>query len=407
MNRLRFSIVALAICFPALLHAEPLKVCGGEVKPRPDGWVRDVIAKDKTLSELLPNAERLRFQVVVAEVVKTKRGLCLRKSLFRAGAEYTYPASAIKVVGAIAALREAQNHDGWSLDTPVRIPEFTRPNHEDRFVVSPQTETTLDELLEKTLVVSSNSAFNALYDIAGRQQQNALMHAAGLDSVRMWHRLSQTTAPQDAHAWAPAIEIMADEGWVRVRPVRGPNPAPQPTYLSGTTLGVGYVDAVTKSRVDAPMDFAIKNAISMEDLMATTVAIARPDLFGAEHPFGLSAANLEALRVFMTQRPDGASEAETLQREARFKPFSPGVLRAFGGDRGRFRYVNKAGRAYGFHLDSAYIEDVKTGRAFFLTATLWPNENQILNDNAYEYDDVSYPALQALGEVFTRELLKP
>ena len=32
------------------------------------------------------------------------------------------------------------------------------------------------------------------------------------------------------------------------------------------------------------------------------------------------------------------------------------------------RYVNKSGRAYGFHLENAYVEDRESGRAFFVTA---------------------------------------
>src|SRR5690606_17176872 len=111
------------------------------------------------------------------------------------------------------------------------------------------------------------------------------------------------------------------------------------------------------------------------------------------------------LLELMERPPPGADEAETLIAKARYKPLSPGVVEALDGERDRVRYVNKAGRAYGFHLDSAYIEDTKSGRAFFVAVTIFANDNRVLNDNSYEYESLSYPFLVELGRVLAGELL--
>jgi hypothetical protein len=79
------------------------------------------------------------------------------------------------------------------------------------------------------------------------------------------------------------------------------------------------------------------------------------------------------------------------------------VLDALGHE--RIRYVGKSGRAYGFHLENAYVENRDTGRAFFVTATVYANPDGVLNDDDYAYDQLSRPLLASLGSALARELL--
>ena len=50
-------------------------------------------------------------------------------------------------------------------------------------------------------------------------------------------------------------------------------------------------------------------------------------------------------------------------------------------------------------IDGAYIEDTKEGIAFFLTAIIYTNENQILNDDTYETDTIGQPFMRELGDL--------
>ena len=69
------------------------------------------------------------------------------------------------------------------------------------------------------------------------------------------------------------------------------------------------------------------------------------------------------------------------------------------------RIYNKVGMAYGFLTDNAYILDTKNNIEFFLTASVYSNDNQILNDDQYEYDELTLPFLAELGKkVYNYEL---
>ena len=83
----------------------------------------------------------------------------------------------------------------------------------------------------------------------------------------------------------------------------------------------------------------------------------------------------------------------------------PGVERALAG--GAVRYLNKSGRAYGFHLDTAYVEAIDSGRAMVVTAAIYANSDGVINNDSYDYDTVSAPFFEDLGEVLAAELLRP
>ena len=90
------------------------------------------------------------------------------------------------------------------------------------------------------------------------------------------------------------------------------------------------------------------------------------------------------------------------QSELRFKPLLRGLLKHR--DRAQLRYGNKAGRAYGFHVENAYIEDRESGRRLFITVGLYVNRDRVLNDNRYEYKRESFKLFEGLGESLGRWL---
>src|SRR5690606_26554658 len=90
------------------------------------------------------------------------------------------------------------------------------------------------------------------------------------------------------------------------------------------------------------------------------------------------------------------------KRGAVHKPMVNGLLEVLPAK--RIRYVNKSGRAYGFHLENAYVEDRESGSAFFVTAVIYANPDGVLNDDDYAYEEMSQPFFTALGTGLARAL---
>src|SRR5690606_13159689 len=70
------------------------------------------------------------------------------------------------------------------------------------------------------------------------------------------------------------------------------------------------------------------------------------------------------------------------------------------------RSFNKVGSAYGHMLDGAYIEDRENQIRFFLSAIIYVNDNQLLNDDTYQYDEIGLPFMNQLGQYLYRYQLQ-
>ncbi len=373
------------------------------------GQLRDyLLAECPSFAALDANASEHRLQILVGEVVDTGSGeSMLVQHGYRVDAEYFYPASAIKLVGALLALNELQNLENDAgthptIDTRIvrhhRAPVTMTPEETAAHVGEPLDEFTIRRSVEAALIRSSNSSFNRLYDTVGHERLNRGMWEAGYTSVRINHRLSVVEGTREART-SPRLEYRVSGSDI-VRPgVRSPAPSASPEGAR-TMIGDDYVDNQTGERVSGPMDFSQKNAISLRDLQTMLVDVMEPELLGGAR-FPISDESRAFLQEVLGRPFESDPEAGFMGSESRYKPLIDGVRHELG-TRSRILYANKAGRAYGFHIENAMIKDTQTGRRFYVAVAIYVNDNRTLNDDTYEYFNVSYPFMAELGGALAR-----
>lgn len=373
-----------------------------------DPWLSELLATDPKIARLMEDPARYRLQVLVTFIApKGAKGPAMHEHGYRADAEYIYPASAIKTFAAVAALRklEALRQEGHAvgLDTPLAYCEGKSCQTKDDSNLEGGT-ITIGHEIRKMQLVSNNISFNRLYELVGHREINEDMWSLGFASVRIHHRMYGVQDPL-VQRTTPRVELRPAKGKRVVLPARVSDLVMPPTESSELRIGVGYIDDETHSRVDEPLDFSGKNYASVHDLHRLTLALARPDLPGAQD-LGLAEADRKFLLKAMTDDPlQSANPVYTDEHDSglRYHTMIKGMMKVIPLE--RIRYVGKAGKAYGFHLDNAYIEDVKSGRAMVVTVVGYANANGVLNDNLYEYDGVTRPLLLGLGTILARAVL--
>lgn len=321
---------------------------------------------------------------------------------------YFYPASTIKLFAAVAALLEIQelNERGVevSMHTPLTIGPL-REGDEPRSSDASNVETgqiTIAHEIRKLFLVSDNPAFNTLYDIVGHERLNTLMWDAGLDSVRLTHRLSVARSPEENRT-APWIEFDLGEGTLRIErrvsQLRLDN-------THRTELLVGDAVASRGEVTPGPKDFTYSNSVSLEDLRDAVLMIAEPEADLGKPGFGLSEEHRAFLLEAMTQLPRESANPNydpEKYSDDWVKFTLPGV-RAARPERD-MAIANKVGLAYGFTSDTSFIFDRATGEGFFFAGVVYTNSNGVLNDNVYDYETKAFPMWEALGRVLTEKLL--
>ena len=245
----------------------------------------------------------------------------------------------------------------------------------------------------KMLSYSDNDSYNRLYDIVGHHELNDEVAEMGFPAVRFHHRMS---APADKSRTTLRVAVRPPGKRELTFPKRTSTFDPAPTPVGKLDVGTSYRDE-KRGTVEEPLSFAKKNYVSIRDLQRMNVSLLFPDRKDAA-PLGLSEAQRAHILKAMTTRLQSRKHA------AEHSPISPGVVDVMGED--RIRYVGKSGRAYGFHLDNAFIEDKKTGRAFFVTATVYSNPDGVMNDDDYGYDETTRPLLASRGAALARAVFE-
>ncbi len=353
------------------------------------------------LKTVVATPEKYRFQVLYS-VITPGPAPTLERHGYRADVEYYFPASSMKLPITLATfdrlgtLRKA-GRAALTRDTPIRI--YPLAGGAEPYVTSVARETW------RALIVSDNVSANRLLGIVGHREAHETLWGLGLKSVRVRSGFA-TGAAVDPAEQSPRVEFGAPPGG------KGDELPARRSDLAlpandAVKLDIGKANLVDGRRIDGPLSFADKNAVRMRELQDTLVRIMRPELLpGGAAADAASADDLAYLRHTLGTLPSESGLAgydRNVVADYQLSPFLRGIERVRG--RGKFQIFAKVGQAFGFLVANAYVVDKETGRSFFLTAAVYANPDEMMNDDDYAYDSISFPALADVGEAFCRHAL--
>ena len=318
-------------------------------------------------------------------------------SLFEDSETYFYPASTAKLPVAALALqriRELQA-EGIAIDrnTPFHIRD--RNNHpialEDFTALSGTLS--IAHLIKKIFLVSDNDAYNYLFDFLGTDYINSELRVKGLKETSIHHKF--LFGADNNRTWE--YYFLHEQDTLYKQQSIHSKELINNGNLKKMIKGVGYLD--DDKLVNEPFDFSKKNRISINDLEGILKRIIFPEIFDSDERFDLLEEDYEFLQYWMSRNtlesndPDYSSDPDLYDSYVKF--FIYGDQKGTMTD--EVRIFNKVGDAYGTLTETAYIQDRASAIEFLLTATVHVNENQIFNDNIYEYDSIGFPFMAGLG----------
>jgi len=320
---------------------------------------------------------------------------------------YFYPASTVKMPVALLALQKLREIKVAGLDrrtTMITETDYSgqTPTYNDPS--TPDGKPTIEQYVKKIFLVSDNEAFNRLYEFVGPATINEKLNRMGYDDVQIRHRL-EVTLTEDENRHTNPIRFIESNGKIIYQQRSELDETSYPTR--NEKLGNGFYNA--GKLTNEPMDFSLKNRISLEDLHNILKSIYFPNAMPHKQRFNLSAEDLQLVYKSMSQYPT----------ESKFPAYDTSIYPAFckffmlGADRnakppGNLRVFDKVGGAYGSLLDIAYIVDFENKVEFLLSAVIYCNSDGILNDDHYDYESTGYPFMLNLSKtIYNYELQRP
>lgn len=364
--------------------------------------------KPERFKTILDNPEKYRVQILYTQIDRDEQNLPHFTSYtYRVNPqEYFYPASTVKLPGALVALEKLNDLGIAGLDkyTPLQIDSaYSGQSPVRGDSTSADGQATIAHYIKKLFLVSDNDAYNRLYEFVGQQRLNQSLHEKGFKDVQLVHRLSVPLSA-DENRYTNPFRFYKDGKVIYKQPlVHNPTPFTQAKFEG--KLGKGYMQ--DEILIDAPMDFSVKNYISIEALQGILKSVLFPEAVPEAQRFNLTPDDYTFLYKYMSMMP---RESDHPAYDPKKYPDGYVKFLMYGNSKERIpahiRIFNKIGNAYGFLIDNAYIVDFDKRVEFMLTAVIMVNENEIFNDNTYEYDTIGYPFLKNLGRAIYQHELK-
>ena len=362
------------------------------------------------LGEPIQNPEKFELQILYTQIDRDENNHphFTTYSFQEDAKQYFYPASTVKMPTAFLALEKINNLkiEGLTKHIPLSIDAARNPQ------VAVTQDSTSENLLpsiahyaKKIFVVSDNDAHNRLYEFLGQDYLNNTLKHKGFTNTKIVHRLGPEGAPfgVEENRFTNPFKFYDGKNVIYEQPeVEAKNE--YNFQLKKTQKGKGYID--NDKLVNEPKDFSTKNYFAVKDMEAILKSVIFPEATPEKRRFNLTEEDYQFLYKVMSMRPRESKFPKYTEEEydSYVKFFIYGSTKTPMPD--YLRIFNKVGWVYGYLSDASYVVDLKNKVEFFLTAVISVNENQIYNDDKYEYETIGVPFMENLGKVIYEYELK-
>ncbi len=356
----------------------------------------------KHFNRILANPKKYRVQIIYTQIERDQQNLLhLTTSTYQPSKQFYYPASLVKLP--IAALALEKIHQ---LAIPELTKETTMVTQADYACQTSQKRdnatssglATIATYIKKALIMSDNEAYNRLYEFLGQQYINERLWSMSYHDAHVLRRLNPACNTEQNRHTNP-ITFYDNEQIIYKQPALfNSKDYTQTINLKEKNAKVGKINYTeSRKKLYEPMDFTEFNFIPLSDLHNMLISIIFPDSMPQFRRFQLTNTDYSFLKETLATLP-----RESDIQEYHHYPDNTRKFLLLGNSTHldkNIRIFNKVGLSYGFISDVAYILDEVNKIEFFLSATLYVNENETMNDNHYEYDTIGKPFMKHLGQL--------
>ena len=386
-----------------IFHSVLMLALSGLVKGqyRTDPLMGKILQSDtnSVLQKLVREPDKYRVQIIYTQINRDAYNRPhFTNYYFHVGRGlYYYPASTVKLPLALLSLEKLNRMHIRGVDKFTRLQyDSSFPGQKSLFKDS-SSETgypSIAQFIRKAFLISDNDAYNRMYEFVGQEELNRRLNEVGFQDTRIVRQFMPLNESENRHS--NQVSFLDGSGKILyVQPPAFNKDSFQ--FSSSVKIGNGYLNA-RDSLIREPMDFTRHNRIPLEDLRQMLQTALFPLSVPESKRFHLTEADYLFLYQYLSQYP-----SETPFPKYDTAKFFDSYVKFYFQKGGRqipsdIRVFNKVGWAYGFLTDVSYIVDFKNHIEFMLTATVYANEDGILNDDVYEYETIALPFLYRVGK---------
>lgn len=351
------------------------------------------------MDSVLLHRKDWNVQIIYTQINRSANGIpSLTHHYFnRTNARYFYPASTVKFPVVLLALEKLHELKIKGLDKNTTM--ITEADYSGQTAVyndpnSSDGRPTVAQYIKKILLVSDNDAYNRLYEFLGQEYINTTLSKKGYTNAQLLHRLNIFLSEDENRHTNPVNFYDSSNQLIYSKPLL----FNKQTYAKrNDKMGKGYFS--NGLLVNEPMDFSKKNKIELTDLHQILLSLVFPQAVKASQRFNITDADRRFVLQYMSQLP--SESVNPSYDSSYYDAYAKFIL--YGSEKGslpkNIRIFNKVGDAYGQLVEVAYVVDFEKNIEFMVSAAIYCNKDEILNDDKYDYNTIGFPFLKNLGRI--------
>lgn len=353
--------------------------------------------------KITDHPDKYKVQIIYTLIDRDKDNLpSFRQYTYRLNRKnYFYCASLVKLPCSALALEKISelNITGLSRDTHMLTDSMASCQKKTlRDTSSADGYPSMAHYIRRMLLVSDNEAYSRCYEFLGQEYADMRLEAKGYPDAFILQRFDSHCTTED-NAFTNPIDFLDSAGTLIYHQKEALNTRIMMHPLGTPQAGKAYIDANEK-KVNEPRDFSHSNFLPLEDITTMLRSVIFPNSVPSSQRFNLGEADRLFLLKYLSMLP---RESDFPRYKSRTFYDSYKKYLIYGDNRtsivqDSLRIFNIVGQSYGFVSDVAYVCDFKNKVEFMLSATIYANEDEVINDNKYEYKSLALPFMADLGK---------
>lgn len=358
------------------------------------------------LKKISSNPKKYRLQIIYTQINRDVNGRPEFVNYeYRTDSDYFYPASLVKLPVSILALEKTKKLHIYSNTIMFTDSANACQRCVKKDPTSENGYPSIAQYIKRMALVSDNMAYGRVYEFLGVDYMHERLTELGYKKTRIVNRFDGNCSGIE-HVITNPVSFYKNDLSVLIKL---PQQVAKKTYvhpLGKVTVGKAYLNSHNK-KINTPKDFSGMNYLPLRDAHSMLRRLIFQDYLSNDEKYDIIEEDRNMLINSLTILPRESSYPTYNTKEyfdSYKKYFIYGDSKKPVAD--SIRITNIVGQSYGFMVDCAYIKNKEKNIEFMLSAVVYANADEIINDGKYEYQTVALPFLAELGRQMYRYELK-
>lgn len=366
-----------------------------------------ILNKKVILKKVNANLKKYRLQIIYTQITRDAEGKPSFKNYTYQvdSTNYFYCASLVKLPCSILALEKTKKLKIFSNTIMFTDSANACQRSVRKDTTSINGYPSVAQYIKRMALVSDNYAYGRIYEFLGVDYIHDRLAELGYKNIRIVHRFDGGCKGTEHTTTNPiGFQDKNLRGFIYLEPKTATKVYTHP--LGQVFVGKAHINSNNK-KVNQPKDFTNMNYMSLQNTHSVLQRLIFSNYLPLEQRFDMMEEDRQFLINHLTMYPRESSHP-TYNSKTYFDSYKKYFI--YGDSKkaitnSDIKITNIVGQSYGFMVDCAYIQNKKENVEFMLSAVIYTNENQIINDGKYEYNTIALPFLAELGrQIYSFEL---